>query len=427
MYNYTIIMQSKPFLALIKKLRTFLFLISFFALAPTTVFSQISVPQWVDDLGGPGSSSSVPAAVKVDKQNNVYVTGIFQGTVDFDPSSGTHNLTSVGGSFDTYVAKFTSAGKLIWVVSFGGTGTDQVNSLGIDDNGNPSVTGQYDSQSMDIDPGSGITTLQNNGDKDGFIVKFDTNGKFLWGKSIGGFDTDYGDKVIGDHAGNTIAMVQYQSTINIEGRTFSSAGSTFNGLMIKYDPNGNVLWAVNWSDSGDSEGRYMAVDANNNILVDGVFDNAVNFNPLGGAVNLNGNGGSLFVGKYTPDGKLTWIKQVAGQAVNNNLNLCVDSKGNVFIDGPLSSTLTFNGNTTINPVSSQDIFIAKYNANGDFQVVKDIGAAGSSAYNYGIVASSKDEIYISGFFSGTVDFDPSPYFCGTNFRSRATRSFFIEI
>ncbi|MFI5159033.1 MAG: hypothetical protein ACHQF4_09205, partial [Sphingobacteriales bacterium] len=133
------------------------------------------MPKWVKDVGGSGASSSIPATVRVDKQNNIYICGIFSGTVDFDPSAGVYNLTSVGGSFDTYVAKYTPAGALIWAVGFGGSGTDQVNGMSLDDNGNPTVIGQYDSSSMDVDPGPGVFNLQNNGDKDGFIVHFDTN------------------------------------------------------------------------------------------------------------------------------------------------------------------------------------------------------------------------------------------------------------
>jgi len=375
-------------------------------LIPAIGICQISVPKWVDDIGGPGSSSSIPATVITDKQNNIYITGIFQGTVDFDPTAGVYNLTSNAGSFDTYVAKYTSAGGLIWAVSFGGSGTDQVNGMALDDNGNPTVIGQYDSSSMDVDPGPGVYNLQNNGDKDGFIVHFDTNGKFIWAKSIGGGGTDYGDKTTADHLGNVIAVLQYQSTINVDGKTFTSNGS-FNGLIVKYNVSGTMQWAVNLSDTGDSEGRFVGADSNNNIVVSGAFSNTVNFNPLGSPSTLNGNGNSTFLAKYTPAGNLIWVQQITGNVTNNNSNLCINSKDDIFIDGPFSSPLNF-GSTNLNPVGARDIFVAKYTSNGALQWTSDIGGASASVYNYGITASQDDNFYISGFFSGTVDFDPSP-------------------
>jgi gliding motility-associated-like protein len=379
-----------------------------FFLAPFIGFAQISTPTWVDDLGGPGSSSSIPASVKVDKQNNVYVVGIYSGTVDFDPSAGVYNLTSVDGSFDTYVAKYTSAGKFIWAVSIGNEGLDQANNLTIDDNGNPTIIGQYDSLVLDADPGPGVFNLQNNGGKDAFIVHLDTNGNFLWAKTVGGGGDDYGDRIVADHLGNVVAVFQYESTVTVGTQTFTSAGATFNGLMVKYDVNGNFIWAVNWSDTGDSEGRSLAIDVNNNVTVTGVFGNSVNFNPLGTSKVLNGNGSASFLAKYASTGSLVWVQQVNGAIINHNLDLCQDASGNIFLDGPFGSALTFNSTNSISPVGTQDVFIAKYNSSGVFQFVKDIGGANSSLYNYGISASLDNNIYISGFFSGTVDFDPSP-------------------
>ena len=99
-----------------------LFVLAFVQI-PLLGFCQLSVPQWVNDIGGPGSSS-IPAGVRVDKQNNIYVTGIYSGTVDFDPSpTGVYNLTSINNTYDTYLAKYTSAGKLLWAVSVGGGGS----------------------------------------------------------------------------------------------------------------------------------------------------------------------------------------------------------------------------------------------------------------------------------------------------------------
>lgn len=372
---------------------------------PLAGICQISVPQWVDDVSGPGVGSSTPAAVKVDKQNNVYVTGIFRGTVDFDPSAGVKNLSAIGGGendYDTYLAKYTPAGALIWVVSFGGYGLDQVNGMSIDDNGNPTVIGQFNSDMV-----QGIT-LHNNGGNDGFIVHFDTNGNFKWGKSVGGSSTDYGDKVESDHQGNIIAVLQYSSSVSVGAKTYTSSSGSFNGLIIKYDINGGVLWSINLSDTGDSEVRYVAADASNNIFVSGAFGNNVNFNPLGASHTVNGNGGSTFLAKYTPNGALTWVQQVGGQVVGNNSNLFVNSNDEVYLDGPFGATLQFNGNTSLTPIGSRDIFISKYAADGTFQMAKDIGGVGALMYNYGMGESSDNNIYISGFFSGSVDFDPSP-------------------
>src|ERR1700753_306450 len=121
---------------------------------PFLGFCQSPVPQWVDDFGGSGDSKAT--GIATDGQNNIYITGYFNGTVDFDPSAGVTNLTSAG-DYDIYIAKYTPAGVLIWAKSIGGTGLDHVNDLTVDANGNPTIVGQYSSPGMT----AGTFTLQN--------------------------------------------------------------------------------------------------------------------------------------------------------------------------------------------------------------------------------------------------------------------------
>ncbi|WPU93550.1 gliding motility-associated C-terminal domain-containing protein [Mucilaginibacter sabulilitoris] len=86
--------------------------------------------------------------------------------------------------------------------------------------------------------------------------------------------------------------------------------------------------------------------------------------------------------------------------------MCEFQQRYIYIDGPFSSSLTFDAGQSLTPLGGQDVFIAKYNSDGDFQVARDI--SGSNIYNYGLVASKEGYIYLSGYFSGSVDFDPSP-------------------
>jgi hypothetical protein len=380
------------------------FLIIVFQFFNFSAHAQIDIPQWVDDIGGP-SSNCISSAVQSDSQNNVYVTGFYNGTVDFDPSTAVYNLTSVG-EFDTFVAKYTSAGKLIWAISIGGSNTEQVNSMAIDQNGNPTISGQYNSTDFDVDPGPGKTILSSQGGYDAFVVKFTTNGALMWAKSIGGYATDYGGHISTDSQGNIIETLRYQATVTVGSQSFNSQSGNFNGLAIKYDSNGNVLWAINIGDNIDSEISGAEVDSQNNVIITGPFQGTDNFNPLGSTpVTLNGNGDGVFVAKYTSSGILIWAKCFYGSVANSFV--CIDSQNNIYVDCPFTSNMNFNG-TSLNPTGSQDIFLAKYSSGGTFQFVKDIGGQYSNVFNYSIRCSKDDNIFITGYFSGTIDFDPSP-------------------
>lgn len=367
--------------------------------SPLKALCQIDVPTWVDDIGS-SSSNCISSTVVVDQQNNIFVTGFFSNTADFDPTSGVTNLTA-SGTFDTFLAKYTPAGKLIWAKRIGGTDYTQVNSMAIDGNGDPIICGQFDSPTnFNTGTGSAILTPQG---YDAFVAKYDNNGNFIWAKDVGGGQTDYGSHVVTDSKGDVIACIRYESTITVNGNSYSG-GSGFNGLTIKYDPNGNFLWGIAVPDPVNSE-MFTAVDNQDNILIAGHFTGTDNFNPLGAAYTMNGNGNSGFVAKYTTTGSLIWANSFAG--VQTDVNVCVDSENDPVVVGTFSLPLNFNG-TMQAPMGSQDIFMSKYTPAGVFQSLKDIGNPGAnSIFIYSVVAN-QDNVFITGYFNGTIDFDPSP-------------------
>jgi len=85
---------------------------------------------------------SVARSVAVDSSGNVYTTGHFGGTVDFDPGAGTTNLTS-NGHEDVFVSKLDSSGDLVWAKSFGGTGRDRGWAVAVDSSGNVYTAGFF--------------------------------------------------------------------------------------------------------------------------------------------------------------------------------------------------------------------------------------------------------------------------------------------
>ena len=106
-------------------------------------------PGWLITEGGTGEDYAT--AVATDDVGNVYVTGEFQDTVDFDPGPGSSSLTSLG-SDDAFVAKYTSSGALEWVAQIGGAEDSAGRAIAVDDNGDVYVTGDF-TGTIDADPG----------------------------------------------------------------------------------------------------------------------------------------------------------------------------------------------------------------------------------------------------------------------------------
>ena len=154
----------------------------------TAIQSQNINLEWAISVG------SIPndwgKSITTDTMGNVYVTGVFQDSVDFDPDTSTFSLKS-NGDWDIFILKLDKSGKLIWAKSIGGTSREEVFSIALDAYANVYVTG-YFRGTADFDPGTSTFNLTSNGDNDIFILKLDNRGNINWALSIGQTTNDWG-------------------------------------------------------------------------------------------------------------------------------------------------------------------------------------------------------------------------------------------
>ena len=148
---------------------------------------QAPVFEWAKRMGGPSDDASF--SIAVDIYGNVYTTGSFSGTVDFDPGAGIFNLTSYDVT-DIYILKLDVVGNFVWAKRMGGASVDDGISIGLDASGNVYTTGWFNGI-VDFDPGVGIFNVSSLGSEDVFISKLDPAGNFLWAQRMGGSGDDY--------------------------------------------------------------------------------------------------------------------------------------------------------------------------------------------------------------------------------------------
>ncbi len=177
------------------------FLMILFGCSLFSISSNAQNFQWAKSMGAANSDQG--NGVAVDVKGNVYTTGAFQGTVDFDPGIGVVNLTSYG-SFDVYVSKLNAAGNLVWARNWGNLIDDRGYAIALDAAGNVYTTG-YFKGTVDFDPSSaGTFSMTAVGADDMFISKLDSSGNFVWAKQIGGTDVDRGKSIAIDASGNIL-------------------------------------------------------------------------------------------------------------------------------------------------------------------------------------------------------------------------------
>jgi hypothetical protein len=364
---------------------------------------------WAKQIGENSSNYSV--SIALDNSGNVYTTGRFGGTVDFDPSIGTYNLTSLG-SDDIFISKLDSAGNFVWAKQIGGNLDDYGLSIALDTLGNIFTTGRF-SSTVDFDPGIGTYNLTSVGNSDIFISKLDTAGNFVWAKQIGGNFFDEGRSIKIDASSNVYItgsfrdIVDFDPGIGVHNLTSISGADVF---VSKLDASGNFIWAKQMGGISYEEGNSITVDALGNVYTTGYFEGTVDFDPSVGTYNLTSVGNyDIFISKLDASGNFDWAKQMGSIDDDVSYSIGVDAIGNIYTTGYFVGTVDFDpgvGTFNLTPVGNYDIFISKLDSSGNFIWAKQIGGTNGSAEGYSTVVDGSGNIYTTGHFYSTADFDP---------------------
>jgi hypothetical protein len=238
---------------------------------------QVVWAKGVASTGGGGGTS-----VALDSAGNVLVGGSFYGKVDFDPGPQVFTLNSGGTSTSAgFVWKLDNGGNFVWAKSFlvsRGQGP-QVSGITVDTAGNVYATGSFYG-TVDFDPGRGKFNLTApNSDSDGFVVKLNTSGDFVWAQQLGGAYQDTAAGIALDSTGNVYVVGTYDTAVY---------PNRFQTAVWALDATGHVLWTDlmgggdNWNNSVG-----IAVGPDNSLTVTGSFQGTADFDPGPGQALLS--------------------------------------------------------------------------------------------------------------------------------------------
>ena len=360
-----------------------------------------------------GTSWDYLNSVAADSSGNVVATGSFEGTADFDPGSGTTNLTS-GGSRDIYVTKLDSSGELAWARQMGGVSSASGHSVALDSSGNVYVAGRFRG-TADFDPGSGTQNLTSKGGEDGFVVKLDSNGDFVWAKSFGGAQTDVARGVAVDSAGNVYVNGYFRSTADFDpgaGTQNKTAAGSDDIYLLKLNADGDFVSVAQFGSTGYDQPSSIAVDSSDNVLLFGNTRGTIDLDPGAGTANFSPSNGDFFIVKLDSNGVYTWSAGFTGASYGYASEvgeaLATDSSGNVYATGYYNGTVDFDpgaGTANMTATGNPDVFVLKLNSSGTLLWAKSLGGS-NAAYGRSIDVDSSGNVYTTGNFDGTADFDP---------------------
>jgi len=167
---------------------------------------------WAKQVGG--TDQDVGYSMVMDPSGNLYSTGYFKGTADFDPGSGVYNMTP-NGQNDAFILKLNSSGGFGWAKQLGGAANESGHSIQLDGSGNLCL-GAFFYGTIDADPGTGTYLVTSEGMSDCLVLKLTNSGDLFWASQTGGPGWDYTLDLALDGLGNIINVGAFQQTVDMD-------------------------------------------------------------------------------------------------------------------------------------------------------------------------------------------------------------------
>lgn len=357
-------------------------------LTSSLVVAQDLKLDWAKTAGKKGTTT-ISFSVAGDQNGNVFTTGVFTGTVDFDPGSGVINLSAIG-SESTFIQKLDSNGNFIWAKMLGNSNGKTID---IDSHGNVLLTGGFNGV-IDFDPGPSVYTM-NSATGSTYVLKLDNAGNFKWAKN----DFNWGFSIQADLYDNMVVL-GYDT-------------------LTKLDSNGTVMWKINH----DFNPRSLAIDDKGNIALTGYIVDTVDLDPGPSSHFVYGNtywpnyAQDIAVVKYNSNGNYIWARTIHSGAIWSQ-SVTFDDAGNLLVAGVFSSwlgtdfdpgvgTYLLNGDT--------NDFVLKLDPNGIFKWAKTITHRKNNLLSYhrpythahSICSDDKGNVYVYGDIGlGIFDMNP---------------------
>lgn len=340
-----------------------------------------------------GTGTSEAVAVASDWDGNMFAAGNFEGSVNFGGS-----VKTTAGAVGVFITKLAGGScNVTWAKSFGFRRQRKdmdLEAIKTDSSGDVYIAGDFEGP-----VNFGGTHVVSNGKEDAFIVKLSgVDGSVIWVRTFGGTGDDgvYGIDI--DASDNVFATGYFEGEVAFGmGGTMTSAGGTDVFYMKISGSDGSSLLAKKKGGVDDDYGKGIAIDAEGNMLVVGIFQNIVNFGS--GPTPSNGDY-DAFVLKADSAGGTLWAKAFGNTNGEQMASIAVDGSGNPVISGGFFGTVSVGGKG-IQSTGDKDTLVAMFDAaDGNTKWAKAFG--GSSKDNgAGVAVDGAGDVFLTGYFQGT--------------------------
>lgn len=272
--------------------------------------------QWSRLIGG--TNNDDPRAIAVDDRegvDDVYVGGSYAAAMT-QPT-----LANAGGT-DSFVLKYNGSGDIQWSTRIAGTSTDEIEGFAVDSTGHLYVIGSFAGAPSIFNPaGTSVFTLSNSGSSSVFVIKYNSSGTPLWEQTIRGGGNVNAHDIAVDDQGSVYALGRFSSTLTSP-LSFNNSGF-LSGFVIKYNTSGVFQWGRRISGEGMILPGGIAVDNQRNVIASGQFNTSLTSFP--GTTLTSAGDSDGFLVKYDTNGNAVWARRIGGTDSDNAMGVAVSS------------------------------------------------------------------------------------------------------
>jgi uncharacterized repeat protein (TIGR01451 family) len=364
-----------------------------------------AVPAWTRTVGGTGSDVAYGVAPNAGG-TEVYVTGQFSASVDFDPTAGTDTRASLG-STDAFVWNIHSDGSYGFTAAAGSTGGDVGFGIDVDGGGNLISTGYFNG-TVDFDPGAGTASIVSAGGTDLYVQKLTSVSAFVWVQSVGGTSADSGNSIAIDASNNVFVTGFSAAVAGACPLSITSAGQS-DIILGKWLADGSLVSLNGMGGTNFDDGRGIATSGSTAIVV-GSFQDTADFDPGPATVNLTAVAAAqrdFFVARYSAFPSRVSAAEVdllQGVTSITDGTLTAVDFGSTPVGVPVSLTFTIDNSAGSAPLSLANLTLdgnplpfGGYSNPGGFPA--SVAAGGTDTFDLQLDATG------IGTFGGTISFD----------------------
>lgn len=304
---------------------------------------------------------------------------------------------SILGGKDVFFGCLDANGAWRWALSGGSVLDDEIAGVTIDGEGNHILAGAFW-----FSAAFGSIALEAGTNPKGiFLLKVSPLGEVSWGVAVNGTGLKGAGGVGTDQQGNIWLTGYFGGELLIGDTTLTASGQT-NLFLAKFNPQGQLIWALREGISGDTRAQAIAIKESGQAVIGGYFNGQTSI--AGSMHTANTSDRDVFIAAYDLHGQGLWSRKAGGVHDDDISAIALDEEGHIYAAGYLVGVMSLgNGISIQSATGNPDFYLLKYAGDGNPLLARALGGPQSQLAT-GLSAGG-GRVFVCGQFQGGMGWD----------------------